>query len=103
MSSAPSSDNSKVSFVNGAALCGEGDLLENIEKLVCSFGENDYVVLDGLDIVCSLLPDTERKYTELKAFIDRLIDTERYRTRSMFFCHTEFYQKVLHAAAELSY
>ena len=37
------------------------------------------------DIVCSLLPDSERKNIELKAFIDRLIDTERYRTRSLFF------------------
>ena len=41
-------DNSKVSFVNGAALCAEGDVLENIEKLLWTFGENDYIVLDGL-------------------------------------------------------
>ncbi|CBY37887.1 unnamed protein product [Oikopleura dioica] len=70
-------DNSKVSFVNGAALCAEGDVLENIEKLLWTFGENDYIVLDGLDIVCSLYPDAETKNIQLKAFIDRLIDTER--------------------------
>jgi len=70
-------DNSKVSFVNGTALCAEENVLENIEKFVCSFGESDYVVLDGLDIICSLLPESEAKHIRLKAFIDRLIDTER--------------------------